>query len=175
MKYYSGKGDDGMTDIAGKRIKKNENIIKLVGALDELNSFIGYSMSKIRYEDIKLILKDIEYKLYIISAHVTGYSGIIKKDDELSITKEDVSYLESKIDSLAKETEDITKFIYPNGSESATILNICRTITRKVERFAIDCGIRDENLLAYLNRLSSLFFVLFRVINEREEFKEEFF
>ena len=40
MKYYSGRGDDGRTDIAGKRIEKDDNIIELIGNLDELNAFL---------------------------------------------------------------------------------------------------------------------------------------
>ena len=57
MKYYSGKGDNGKTDVAGKRVDKDSNIIEFIGALDELNSFIGYAVSDTKYEDIKTMQK----------------------------------------------------------------------------------------------------------------------
>ena len=43
-------------------------------------------------------------------------------------------------------------------------VNICRTITRKAERSAIKCNMENKEVIAYLNRLSSLLFVLSRVV-----------
>ncbi|MEM0142798.1 MAG: cob(I)yrinic acid a,c-diamide adenosyltransferase [Candidatus Parvarchaeum sp.] len=174
MKYYSGKGDNGKTDIAGKRIDKDSDIIGLIGDLDELNAFIGYAISRTRYEDVKTTLKKVERKIYIISAYAAGYSQLIKSG-KIEINKKDVEELEGDTDSFANETDDITKFIYPNGSEQACIINICRTLARKAERSAIRCKIKNDAALAYLNRLSSLLFVLSRVVNKRDGFKEEFF
>ncbi|MCL4398512.1 MAG: cob(I)yrinic acid a,c-diamide adenosyltransferase [Candidatus Parvarchaeota archaeon] len=174
MKYYSGKGDNGKTNIADKRVGKDNRIIEFIGSLDELSAFIGYAASKIKYEDIKLILKKIEKKIYIISAYAAGYAPLIKKE-RIEINKEDVADLERDIDLLAGEIKDITKFIYPNGSESACIINICRTIARKAERYAVKSDIKNEQILAYLNRLSSLLFVLSRTLNKRDGFNEEFF
>ena len=174
MKYYSGKGDNGKTDIAGKRIAKDDNMIGLIGDLDELNAFIGYALSKTKYEDVKTILKKAERKIYTISAYAAGYSELIKKE-KIEIDKKDVEDLENDIDSLAGETGDITRFIYPNGSESACAINICRTIARKAERSMIRCEIKNEEALANLNRLSSLLFVLSRAVNKRDGFNEEFF
>lgn len=174
MKYYSGKGDNGKTDVAGKRVDKDSNIIEFIGALDELNSFIGYAVSDTKYEDIKTMLKKIENKIYVISAYAAGYAVLTKKE-RIEIKKEDVDELENNIDLIAGELENITKFVYPNGSRSFCITNICRTIARRAERAAIKCKLKNVNVLAYLNRLSSLLFVLSRVINKRDGFKEEFF
>jgi cob(I)alamin adenosyltransferase len=174
MKYYSGKGDNGKTDVAGKRVDKDSNVIELIGALDELNSFIGYAVSNIKYDDIKDVLKKTENKIYNISAYVAGYALLIKKE-KIGIKKDDINELEKDIDLIAGEIENITKFVCPNGSESSCIINICRTIARRAERAAIKCKIKNVEVLAYLNRLSSLLFVLSRVINKRDGFKEEFF
>ncbi|MCL4373011.1 cob(I)yrinic acid a,c-diamide adenosyltransferase [Candidatus Parvarchaeota archaeon] len=174
MKYYSGKGDEGITDIAGKRIEKDDNLIELIGILDELNAFVGYSISKINYEDIKTAMRKVESKIYAISAYASGYSVLIKREKE-GINRKDVDELEKEIDSFAGELKDITRFLYPNGSEAACIINICRTIARKAERSAIKCKLEKKEVLAYLNRLSSLLFVLSRVVNKRDGFNEEFF
>ncbi|MGC8533156.1 MAG: cob(I)yrinic acid a,c-diamide adenosyltransferase [Candidatus Parvarchaeum sp.] len=174
MKYYSGRGDDGRTDIAGGRIEKDDNVVELIGNLDELNAFIGYALSKIKYEDIKAEMRKVERKIYFISAYASGYSKLVKRE-KIEINREDVNELEKAIDSFAKETNDITRFLYPNGSEAACAINVCRTITRKAERSAIKCSIENKEVLAYLNRLSSLLFVLSRVVNKRDGFSEEFF
>ena len=174
MKYYSGKGDDGRTDIAGKRIEKDNNVIDLIGSLDELNAFVGYAVSKIKYDDVKTAMKEVERKIYAVSAYASGYSGLVKREN-VEINRKDVDELEKMIDSFAGETKDIIRFLYPNGSEAGCIINICRTIARKAERSAIKCKLENKEVLAYLNRLSSLLFVLSRVINKRDGFNEEFF
>lgn len=174
MRYYSGNGDDGRTDIADKRIEKDSDIIDLIGSLDELNAFIGYAVSKIKYDDIKAAMKEVERKIYAISAYASGYSKLVKRE-KVEISKEDVDELEKNIDSFAGETKDIIRFLYPNGSEAGCIINICRTIARKVERSAIKCKLENKGIIAYLNRLSSLLFVLSRVVNKREGITEEFF
>jgi cob(I)alamin adenosyltransferase len=174
MRYYSGKGDDGKTDIAGKRIKKDDKVIEFIGNLDELNAFIGYALSNIKYEDVKTAMKEVERKIYTVSAYASGYSRLVKKG-EMKINRKDVDELEKEIDSFALETKDITRFLYPNGSEAACIINICRTIARKAERSAIKCKLENREVLAYLNRLSSLLFVLSRVVNKRDGLSEEFF
>lgn len=174
MEYYSGRGDKGKTDIANKRIGKDKDVIELIGTLDELNAFIGFTLSKIKYEDVRNMLKKTERAIYIISACASGYAALVKRE-KVELVKKDVEDLENDIKSISNETDDIVKFIYPNGSESACALNVCRTLARKAERRAIKAKIKNEYILAYLNRLSSLLFVLLRTANKRDGVKEEFF
>lgn len=174
MKYYSGNGDKGETGIADKKVMKNSREIVLVGALDELNAFLGYAAAKTKHDDIRDLLKKAEERIYVISAYSTGYSSLVEKKEE-DITGKDVEELEKAMYTLSKETEDIAKFIRPNGSEAATAINICRTLARKAEREAVGSAVKNKEILAYLNRLSSMLFVLFRVENKRDGFSEEFF
>ena len=174
MKYYTGNGDKGETDVANHRVKKDDCIIELIGTLDELNSFIGYALSKVSYEDVKSVLKTIEKRIYSISAEAAGYSDLVKKEN-ISIEKKDVEEIENTTDKFSEEVKPLTKFIYPNGNEAACTMNICRAVARRAERQYIRCKLENEKALSYLNRLSSLLFVLFRVINARERVREETF
>jgi cob(I)alamin adenosyltransferase len=174
MKYYTGNGDKGETDVANHRVKKDDCIIELIGTLDELNSFIGYALSKVSYEDVKSVLKTIEKRIYSISAEAAGYSDLVKKEN-ISIEKKDVEEIETATDKFSEEVKALTKFIYLNGNEAACTMNICRAVARRAERQYIRCKLENEKALSYLNRLSSLLFVLFRVINEREGVREETF
>jgi len=48
---YSGKGDDGTTQAFGcdqKRISKSSELPEALGALDELNAFLGFVKMKVR-------------------------------------------------------------------------------------------------------------------------------
>ncbi len=43
MRLFTGKGDQGTTDLLGDRVGKDDPRIGLIGALDEATSFIGFA------------------------------------------------------------------------------------------------------------------------------------
>jgi len=65
------------------------------------------------------------------------------------------------------------EFIVPGGSAAGGALALARTIVRRAERRAITLfdagGFRKELLIAYLNRLSSLIFILEIVVASGSE------
>jgi cob(I)alamin adenosyltransferase len=176
MKYYSGTGDSGHTSIAGGRVSKNNPIINALGDLDELSAFIGNANSQIKDENINDLIKKIEAALYRISAELSGYLKAIKPNSDIKpISDADVTFLEEAIELYTKKLNDLTKFVRPSGSYAATLINICRAVTRRTERSIVESGVASEPMLRYINRLSSLLFVLFRYINIAEGFEEEYF
>jgi len=60
-------------------------------------------------------------------------------------------------------------FVIPGGSRAAAFAHVCRTVCRRAERCIlrlVESGADvDDNLLAYINRLSDYFFVLARKLN----------
>lgn len=171
MKYYSGRGDDGFTDIKEGRVRKDENIIELIGKIDTLLSFIGNVLTKEKNKEIAEVLRKVEEDLYLIGGFASGF---ITKEKKEKLNEEMVKYLENKIDYFGEKLEPIQNFVKPNGSEVATTINICRTLTRECERAAVRAN-TNQLIIKYLNRLSSLFFVLFRYQNKIDGFKEEYF
>jgi cob(I)alamin adenosyltransferase len=173
MKYYSGIGDKGYTFTFEKKHKKSEPIVNAIGTLDELSAFLGLAESACTYEEIKGLLKNIELAVYTISSEV-AYEAAGKLALK-RLAESDVSFLEGKTDDYGKFIKDIKRFVYPNGSISSTSINVCRAVARRAEREAVAAGIKNDVVLKYLNRLSSLLFVLFRYVNEKEKNEEDFF
>jgi len=178
MKPKIGYGDKGKTRILGRELDKTSPLISLIGSLDELNSFVGFSRSLIYFNeysklrDLDEIMKEIQTHIFLISSELVGAKLKSK------ITKKEIEWLENVIDKLEKEIKPITSFIYPGGSVPASSLQIARAVCRRVERKAFKFSkkeriIRSE-ILAYLNRLSDLLFTLARVVNKRLNFSEEF-
>ena len=64
----------------------------------------------------------------------------------------------------------LREFILPGGSRPAALAQVCRTVTRRAERLLVAVKRADGDLsaasLQYLNRLSDVFFVLARRINQ---------
>jgi len=67
-------------------------------------------------------------------------------------------------------------FILPGGARDAVFLHLARTVCRRAERAVVTLARRekvDPLVIAYLNRLSDLLFVLTREANHRAGEAEE--
>ncbi len=175
---YTKKGDKGESEVFnGERFSKDNQIFEVLGVLDEVSSLVGICKIKSKdfnekVNDLKLkeVLEKIQKDLFIIQSQVVGADKKIKK--------ENIKWLEENIDFIEKQIPELKKFIIAGGSELAVNLNYIRTIVRKVERKIVALSQKqelDSSILIYVNRLSDLFFVLYRFVNSKKEYKEKYF
>jgi len=177
---YTRKGDKGTTKIffCDQRISKSSAIAEALGSLDEVNSFLGICKVKSEKEKLELsdgssfakIVHDVQKTLFIIQAEVAG--------SKMSIKEDKIKEIEMVIDWAEKELPPIKTFFICGGSEIAVFFDVARTIARRAERMVI--GVCDEGKIeisdftkAYLNRLSSLLYVLARLTNYKFGITEE--
>ena len=178
MKIYTKTGDKGLTGlIGGKRIPKSDIRIIAYGSVDELNSYIGLSISLLTkhtlsssssFSDIIVTLSRIQNELFIIGSDLADPD--LSKSSSLRVQSNMITVLENDIDNYEKELSPITYFILPGGSIESSNLHIARSIARRTETNVAKLFLEDmiNNLvLVYLNRLSDLLFVLSRTINKR--------
>ena len=181
MKIYTKTGDKGLTGlIDGKRIPKSDIRIIAYGSIDELNSYIGLSISLLSqhrtnnnnnnqsFSDIIITLNRIQNELFIIGSDLADPD--LSKPTSLRVQSSMITVLENDIDNYEKELSPITYFILPGGSVESSTLHIARSITRRAETNVSKLLLKDtiNNLvLIYLNRLSDLLFVLSRTVNKR--------
>ena len=180
MKIYTKTGDKGLTGlIDGKRIPKSDIRIIAYGSIDELNSYIGLSISLLSqhttnnnnnqsFSDIIVTLNRIQNELFIIGSDLADPD--LSKPTSLRVQSSMITVLENDIDNYEKELSPITYFILPGGSVESSTLHIARSITRRAETNVSKLMLKDiiNNLvLIYLNRLSDLLFVLSRTVNKR--------
>jgi cob(I)alamin adenosyltransferase len=78
-----------------------------------------------------------------------------------------LAWLEQMTSEMGGEVEMPRAFIIPGDSLGGATLDVGRTVVRRAERLVArlthNSELRDDTLLKYLNRLSSLLFVLARV------------
>ena len=181
MKIYTKTGDKGLTGlIDGKRIPKSDIRIIAYGSIDELNSYIGLSISLLSqnktnnntnnqsFSDIIITLNRIQNELFVIGSDLADPD--LSKSTSLRVQSTMITVLENDIDNYEKELSPITYFILPGGSVESSTLHIARSITRRAETNVSKLLLKDiiNNLvLIYLNRLSDLLFVLSRTVNQR--------
>lgn len=170
MKFYSGKGDKGTTTLfgSGRRLPKTDDIFEALGALDELNSYLGICISLAKNTKLKKALNEVQENLFIIQADVGNFwTSDVQK---FSITK--IQKLEKTIDKFGDAVGVITKFTLSGGTTLSTHLDYARTLARKAERKVVGIKNISPTVLPYLNRLSSLLFVLARFANKKARIKE---
>jgi cob(I)alamin adenosyltransferase len=170
MKIYTKTGDEGSTGLlGGVRISKSAPRIEAYGTVDELNSFIGLTITEAKDPDVKSLLEDIQNQLFSVGAELASPDP--EKSRKLNlpeVTSEFYIEIEIAIDHIEEKLEELNNFILPGGSKSAALLHVCRTICRRAERKVVELKKETnscENILIYLNRLSDLFFVLARYEN----------
>ncbi|WP_026440294.1 cob(I)yrinic acid a,c-diamide adenosyltransferase [Acidocella facilis] len=170
-KIYTRGGDQGETSLGnGARVAKSSARIAALGEVDEANAAIGLA----RLEGagpIDAILARIQNDLFDLGADLCTP---IREDEApgaaLRIVPAQVAWLEARIDAVTAELAPLTSFILPAGSAGAARLHFARTVARRAERAVVALlEIPDEPVnrlvLAYLNRLSDLLFVLARAAN----------
>ena len=159
-------GDDGQTSLGnGERVSKNHLRVHAMGAVDKLNSVIGWTRS-IAQSGIKDDLEKIQQDLFNLGGELAISSG----DQEL-LKNTRLEWLEIESETINKELPPLKEFILPGGSELSSRIHIARTECRDTERTLIALG-EVETVRAlqrhYLNRLSDYLFILARKVKNDE-------
>ena len=171
MKIYTKTGDGGETGLfGGERISKNSQRINSYGTIDELNAYIGLTITEVKDEKVKIDLQKIQEHLFTVGTDLATPNN--EKTKKLNINRTPSSFyeeIEKLIDDYDLKTDELKNFILPGGSKGAALLHICRTICRRAERevVALNDAVKIENnIIIFLNRLSDLLFVLSRFDNK---------
>ena len=180
MKQYSKDFDDGWTlDFRGRRLKKDDAVMEAYGTIDELSSFIGLARASITDLRINDVLKRIQEDLFIIGSDI-GYTihgkGGISHETVLQLSVDHVKQMEGFILEFEGKLPQLKNFILPSGSAAAALLQTCRAVCRRAERYVVT--LKNEQMvnlevLRYLNRLSDLLFSMARVVNHQDRGRED--
>ncbi len=177
MKVYTGTGDGGRTSLfSGERIAKNNIRIEAYGTVDELSSLVGGIVSTFpeveTVQDVKAQLQHIQSDLFTLGAWLATTPDSPTISHLTPWSEEYSKRLETEIDAMQDELEDLKSFILPGGHPAAAWAHLARTVCRRAERRIVTLGAEEvfeaatfENIEKYINRLSDYFFVLARYCN----------
>lgn len=162
--YFTGLGDDGTTGLLGEgRVPKFDLRIELLGTLDEASAALGLARATCQADKTVKLIAHIQRDLYQMMAEVAATPENSQRFHK--IDSEKVSWLEEKIEIFGKLVKMPKDFLLPGDSHGGAALSLARTILRRAERRAVELYSEDEtvgkeDILKYLNRVSSLIFIL---------------
>ncbi len=178
-KLYTRTGDRGQTGLfGGRRVPKHHPRVTAYGTLDELNSALGLAASFLRRRSLVALLESIQNELFDIGAELASERPV-RRASRTSVTYQleaaKTRRLEGLIDEYDARVPPLRTFILPSGTPAGAGLHLARTICRRAEREAVALARTEPvnpEILAYLNRLCDLLFVLARYVNKTARRRE---
>ncbi|HST13912.1 MAG TPA: cob(I)yrinic acid a,c-diamide adenosyltransferase [Gaiellaceae bacterium] len=162
-RIYTRGGDAGETSLGdGSRVSKLDPLIRGYGAVDELNSLIGWVL--VAAPDERLVR--VQNELFDLGADLSV--PFVADDGRLRVSQAAIDRLERDCDEANAPLPELRSFVLPGGSEGAARLHVARAVCRRAESVVIWAATeRPVNPLVpvYLNRLSDLLFILARAAN----------
>jgi cob(I)alamin adenosyltransferase len=173
VKIYTKTGDGGETSLfGGGRAAKSHQRVAAYGDVDELNAAIGVVAAADPRDLEAELLRETQRDLLAIGSLLASPDPdrISKSLDKATLTEARVAALETAIDRLDAGLPELRAFILPGGTHKAALFHWARVVCRRAERSVVELNASEQVpavILAYLNRLSDLLFVLARSANDR--------
>ena len=163
MTFYTAKGDDGTTGLLGEgRVPKYHIRMEAVGTLDEASAALGLARAQCSAPQIAPILIEAQRDLYKLMAEVAATPENAPRFHFIDESR--VAWVEKETDALSAVVEMPKEFILPGDTLGGAALSLARAIVRRAERNVVNLFDEEEvgnkDLQRYLNRLSSLCFIL---------------
>lgn len=168
MDIYTKKGDDGTTGLFyGGRVWKDDPAPEAYGAVDEAVAVLATARA-VADEDLAGVLLQVQRELFVVAAELaTAPENRHKLEPGVSrVTEEMVLRLETRIDEIVADIGQPTEFIVPGDNPLSAALDLARTVVRRAERrcltYARSGGLKDSEVIRYLNRLADYVYSLVR-------------
>jgi cob(I)alamin adenosyltransferase len=161
--FFTGTGDDGTTDLLGPaRVPKYHPRMEALGAVDESAAALGLARSLTQLDATRATLEEIQRDLYRLMAELAAPGDAAEKLRTIGANR--VDWLEARIYENGGQVDSPRGFILGGDTPGAGALDLARTVLRRAERHVARLShegeLENPHLLRYLNRCSSLCFVL---------------
>lgn len=173
-------GDQGQTGLgSGLRVDKDSPPIETLGAIDELNSWIGVLVALSSSPATREVFTLVQHDLFDLGAQISVPGTPL-------LSRAHLSRIEASFEQMNAGLGMLEEFILPGGAPASAFAHVACTVCRRAERRLFSLtqiestaqGLTSEpggpasppeNFgLSYLNRLSDLLFVVSRLENRAD-------
>ena len=170
MSIATKRGDGGQTQLAcGTRVSKSDPRVECYGTIDELISQMGFARSICNDDQVRERIKQLQRELFKVGSAIAMPSN--SRKPAVEITAEMVDALEAEVHRIEAMPGVLGDWSLPGERPDASAMDVARTMCRRAERLAVrlmETGqLENPRVLAYLNRLSDLLWLLGRLLESR--------
>ncbi len=167
MSIATTQGDGGQTGLAGGvRVSKADLRVETYGAVDELNSVLGFARSICTNKEIHDWTEAIQRTLFRVGGALATPPEGQKRAPVISA--EDVESLTKLVHRIEATEGILGDWSLPGAHTESAAYEMARTVCRRAERnvvrFAESGAEVKPEIVAYLNRLSDLIWLFGRLI-----------
>ena len=170
MSIATKRGDAGTTGLAGGiRTSKADLRVESYGTVDELNTFLGFARSICQDAEVKGWTETIQRTLFRLGSALATPPESRKPPPVISA--EDVDFLTELVYRVEATDGILADWSLSGAHPESAAFEVARTVCRRAERAAVRLAesgaeVKPE-ILAYLNRLSDVLWLLGRLIEQR--------
>ena len=181
------KGDDGTTGLlfGSDRIPKDDLRTEAYGTLDETVAALGLARAELDLKrrldalppalaEIEPLVLRIQRELFVAGAELAASPAAWERlqDGTTRVSAAMVVGIETLLADYEARIEFPKEFVVAGETRTSAALELARTIVRRAERRAVTLDraglVPGPHLLAYLNRLADLLWVLARAAEQAE-------
>lgn len=167
-----GSGDDGTTGLFGhERVAKDDIRPEAYGTIDEATSALGVAKAANVEPRTCELIEDLQRDLYYIMGEIATTPENLGKLPVL-IGPDHVANLDQHCAEIEGAIAVPNQFVLPGGCMASAQLDVARTVVRRAERVCVKLvreGVSENrDILRYLNRASTLLYLLARYEDERK-------
>jgi len=161
--FYSGQGDDGYTGLLGEgRVPKHDLRPEAYGTVDEASAALGLARALAKTDEGRRLTMEIQRDLYRVMSELASTDDNAARFE--SVDRVRLEWIEANIDRIGPNVNMPKDFVLGGDSLAGAAFDLARTVVRRAERLVSrlmhEGGLSNGMVLAYLNRLSSLCFIL---------------
>lgn len=181
------RGDDGTTALlyGGDRIPKDDFRTEAYGTIDETVAALGLARAELDLKrqldalppalaELEPLVLRIQRELFVAGAELAANPAAWDRleDGTTRVSAAMVAGIETLLADYEARIDVPKEFVVPGETRTSAALELARTIVRRAERRAVTLErsglVPGPHLLAYLNRLADLLWVMARAAEQAE-------
>jgi cob(I)alamin adenosyltransferase len=170
MSIATKRGDGGQTGLpGGVRVSKAHPRVECYGTIDELISQLGLARALANDPMVNEWTRGIQRELFKVGSAIGTAVGSKKPAPE--ITADMVTTLDDEVQRIEAMPGILNDWSVPGELAGSAAFDVARTVCRRAERLAVglhEAGeLPNAQILAYLNRLSDVLWLVGRMLELR--------
>jgi len=173
----TGKGDDGTTGLLyGGRVSKADPRTEAYGAIDEAVAALGIARVELTehgLSDLSALILRLQRELFVVGADLATDPVHADRlvDGTTRVSGQMLESVEAELAKWEAAVQMPREFVIPGETRASAALELGRAVLRRAERRIVALAFGEplgEWLLAYVNRVADLLWVLARAAEQAE-------